>query len=384
MRTDPSPPFILPGEEPDPAPSPRPAFWLFHLFFRPKSFFAAFPTLVTGYSTAYAAFAVGVGSVVERISSKVSQEQLTGRERLPRQLLESWTVYWVACVVLGILGALLYYRIGGWWYRVRLRWSGACDADPRLARQVYVFASLIVGLPLVISSLLDSLRYPTPLAAESGDASWFWIVVFLTLPFWSVYTSYRGVRTLFNVRTARARVWFLVLPSLVYGAMIIVFAGVFVAAGLGLLNVPAAVSMPLKLDRPAFSLSYPGNWYIDTDDEDYDPDSSFTIEPVQDALAIFTIMDEPADPAELTASELENYVDVFVGEDPIPFERWGSHRGVGAAFVGTYEGTRYRVRIFSMSTETRSMVVFELTDLAVESAVTPGFGLLRDTFRFKD
>jgi hypothetical protein len=260
--------------------------------------------MVTTFSTAYAALIVGVAEAMERITAELVQRDLGAGGRVPDEVLESWTAYWATCLIFGVIGAILYYAIGGWWFRVRLKLSGDAEPDPRLARQVYIYASLIIGLPTVVLTVIDSIHYPTPLAAERG-AQWWWIASAL-LPFWSVYASYRGVRTLFDAVRWKAVIWFFVLPSLFF---LLVYAfGLLLAvlAGLGVVNIPPDVSHPSTIDRHAFSLRYPGNWWVDEGDEDYDPDAYFSIEPMQDALVTFVFPDYPIDPEEATAVHLES------------------------------------------------------------------------------
>ena len=96
-------------------------------------------------------------------------------------------------------------------------------ADRVLARRVYIFASLVESLPIVVAALLGGARYSTRLAAESATPGWgTWGVLALSL--WSCVVSYRGVLTLFKVVRWKARIWFLGMPIFVYGSLV---AGAF-------------------------------------------------------------------------------------------------------------------------------------------------------------
>jgi len=383
MSENPDSPFVIPEEPSPPKRAPRQGFWLFHLFFRPRVFFSYFPAMVTPFSTAYAALILGVTEVSGRVTEEALKRNFGGSGTLPSSVLESWTAYWLACLVLGVVGACFYYVVGGWWFRVRLKWSGVADPDRRLARRLYIFAYLILALPMLVLTILDSFQYARPIDAERGSEGGWWIVS-LICPFWSVYAGYRGVRTLFPVVRWKARIWFLVLPSLFFS---VVMAGAILAimlAAWGLVPMPPDVDWPSTLDRPGFSLQYPGNWWVDDTDDEYDPDSYFSIMPMQDAGVDINVLQEAIDPTEYTLSCVQSYREVFVGGEMESFTRWGSHRGYGLEYVGTFEGGSYRVRVFTTSTGARGLTVVEYAEMGVESEMAPGFALIRTTFRFKD
>jgi hypothetical protein len=306
------------------------------------------------------------------------KQQFGDRSSTAAMFLNSWPAYWAAVLFFGAINGIFLYVIGGWWYRVRIGFSGAVEPDKLLARRAYIFASLVYAFPAVALAAVSSFSYPTPLAAEEAD-SWWWLVVIVCL-FWSVWCSYLGVRTLFAVSTWRTRLWFLVLPSLVYG---IVIAGMFVAVLFLFFSAPN-VEHPTKLTRPAFSLSYPGNWFVDDADEDYDPDHHFLIEGFQDAGILFMIEPEPSDAAERNGVILEWYREIFEGSEPSVFERWGRHTGIGAEYEGLLEGNYYKIRVFSMNTSSHGMTVLEFAEVGVARKIEPAFELIRSTFRLKD
>jgi hypothetical protein len=53
-------------------------------------------------------------------------------------------------LVLGIIAGLMYYAIGGWWYRLRLRWCGADDTQASLARRVLMFSGQVIAVPTIV------------------------------------------------------------------------------------------------------------------------------------------------------------------------------------------------------------------------------------------
>jgi hypothetical protein len=133
-------------------------------------------------------------------------------------LVNSWTGFWLFAIVMGALGGALAWFVGGWWYHVRIRWSGLPGANRTEARRVYIFASLVAAVPIVVYSLVVTVLYPDYAAAWYDDELWSGIL--LVFPFWSVVVSYRGVRVRFPIRAGPARVWFAILPALFYLIMI--------------------------------------------------------------------------------------------------------------------------------------------------------------------
>jgi hypothetical protein len=83
------------------------------------------------------------------------------------------------------------------------------------------------------------------------------------------------------LRRGLAIVWFLILPVVTYTTGM----GVMAVGAMALLSsVPADVAHPLHLSSSTMSFDYPGNWWIADGEEDYDPETSVSVEPMQDAV----------------------------------------------------------------------------------------------------
>ena|SRR5688572_30221126 len=83
-----------------------------------------------------------------------------------------------------------------------------------------------------------------------------------------------------------------------------------------------------KIDRDSFSLQYPSNWRIDTEDEDYDPDAFFSLESPDDNLVMFMIFNVPVDKDELLNAQLEAFSSQVIKKPEITeFNRWGDYYG---------------------------------------------------------
>jgi hypothetical protein len=203
------------ASSPDDSPSPLSLPALKKLFFSPTAYFQSAP-LAKGHAWLFAAWVSGISSGIDRVDQRMMRSEVANGPSGSDMafILDSWFGFWSFVLPLGGLWALWSWWIGGWWYGVRLRWSGAADPDPRQARLVYTFAGFVFCMPAIVYTIVETAAYPSYRAAWSSDSMWsLAILVFL---FWSVVVSWRGVIATFPVRRWRAACWFLVLPVCFY------------------------------------------------------------------------------------------------------------------------------------------------------------------------
>lgn len=140
------------------------------------------------------------------------------------------------------------------------------------------------------------------------------------------------------------------------------------------------------IQRDGFSLSYPADWKIDTEDEDYDPDALFSIDsPDGENMIMFIIFTAAVDPDDL----LEAQVDAFSGElvkNPgiTTFDSWGKYKGKGkllkGKLLGVFSGF---VRIFVYGDEHKTMLVVEQCyDKAYAAGLKKDYDLIAASFSF--
>ena len=348
--------------------------WLVYLYFRPRTFFTHFVIDSTPGLTVLCAWFFGMAGVIDRIHFRALSH--------PEIFIEmTWTVVWVLILVGGIIGGFFYFAIGGWWFRTRLRWSGSEDPDPDLARRVYVFASMIWALPILFSEVVETGQFSTPWLCYQSAGS-LWDLLWLAPLFWSIWTEYVGVRTAFEVRRGLAILWFLVLPVVVCGVGIVLVGLSFFFEASG----PADVALPLTFnDGQTMKFYYPGNWWINADDSDYDPDVFISVEPMQDALVQILVYEATEAGADELDATVSSYAESLVGLTKTrEFDSCGTHRGVGQVLEGRMQGDLYRLRVFV--SEPIAGQVFEIQELWLSSdaaEVVPGLDLIRSTFRLR-
>ena len=198
-------------------PHPLSPAGLRDLLIRPKRYFSTISEFSPGVMFICAAL-MGIAGSISRVEKRLAQAEL-GRtsaswETTASWLLSSWINYWIIVVAAGLVGAWLLWYVGGWWYKLRLEWSGATKPSASLARRVYTMQDLVVSGPIVLITLLQTALFPN--FGSAWEAEEIWSSSPVIFMFWSCWTSYAAVTTAFQVSITRARVWFLILPMVTY------------------------------------------------------------------------------------------------------------------------------------------------------------------------
>ena len=115
---------------------------------------------------------------------------------------------------IGVFGAFFVWFIGGWFYNLRLFWSGAGDFDKVNGRLIYVFSNLVVAIPHIIVLLVSATYYQD--YASAFNAEEYWSSLIIIFPFWAIYVSYKAILANFTVIKWKAIIWFVILPVLLY------------------------------------------------------------------------------------------------------------------------------------------------------------------------
>lgn len=213
-----------------PAPSPISPGALAALFFRPRAFFTSGLDIGGTPYVLIMAWSMGIVAAMNRIDQNMIQVDLgeprPGWEELVR-FIADWPGYWLVVIALGAIGGTILWWVGGWWYKIRIRWSGATDPDPRLARILYVYSDFVMNGPMILWAVVATFVYAGFL--ESWESEELYSTVLLIFPFWSLYANYGGVTASFEVSKGRTLWWFVILPGAFY---FLAFGLVFVLYGL--------------------------------------------------------------------------------------------------------------------------------------------------------
>jgi lipopolysaccharide export system permease LptF/LptG-like protein len=190
------------------------------LFFRPSEFFAAGHAFNRSANILSMILVIGIAHAADSLRRDIFIAHVDESSTLTAstQPLESWFGFWRFIIPAGALWGGWVWCIGGWWYRVRLRWCGAHDVSARSARLVYAYVSLIAALPALLVLIVDTVVHENFAVAFATATPWSLVPV-ITL-FWAYVVSYRSVTGLFAVERSSALLWFLALPTIVTVAVI--------------------------------------------------------------------------------------------------------------------------------------------------------------------
>ena len=347
-----------------------------YLLIRPSRFYRQFVVESAPLLTAFFAWMFGMASVIDRIDSRTAMSQFSGRSS--PTLPDDWGTHWAVIAIGGMLAGLVYSAVGGWWYRLRLRWCAVPNPDKAMVRRVYLTSAVVFALPAVVWRGVQTGMYDRPSFAMNAGPGIVDLLIMATL-FLSIWISYVGARTVFGAAKWRAMLLFLTLPGLLYGLAIGAMAIVtFVIAA-----APPALLSPRMHGAATFVFSYPSNWNIDRTDAMYDPASDVYVISPQNAG--FHVMSFDAE------GEAEDHLAWTVGgmrsalsnaREDSRFTEWAGMTGVGRVLRGEYQGAPSTIRMFVCETKQGSFI--EITESWADqdqTKVEPGFALIRSSFR---
>jgi len=145
VASEPKTPTLPPQIGPGPSP-----LWpknLVDLFIRPRSFFSKRLALGHLPNLLLVTWCYGASNVISRIDTELIRAELgharRGWETFSPFIVESWLGFWLWVLAMGAVGGAMIWWVGGWWYGVRVRWSGVTVLDKRLARLAFVYSSFV-------------------------------------------------------------------------------------------------------------------------------------------------------------------------------------------------------------------------------------------------
>lgn len=191
----------------------------FHqLFFKPSAFFKDLDLLNVPLFLYSSLWLIGISNAVDRIDRKLMKTDLGTATNSNQMMFEAisggWLVFFLLVAGFGVFSAFFVWLIGGWFYNLRLSWSGAGDFDKVNGRLVYVFSSLVFAIPHIAIILISALLYPDYITAYNADE--YWSSVLIIFPFWAIFVSYKAILVNFNVVKWKALIWFVILPVVFY------------------------------------------------------------------------------------------------------------------------------------------------------------------------
>ncbi|WP_163123376.1 YIP1 family protein [Acinetobacter portensis] len=194
---------------------------LVQLFIRPKQFFSDFKHLNRESSYIFA-YIVAMSVFMDRVDSQLIKNDVLNGGSLEKYdwLIHTWIKYWGFTAIIAIFFAFFIWFVYGWWYEMRLKWSGVENQSSTLIRQVNIMQLSIMAIPVVIITLVQTAVYPNYeqafLSPEMYSAL---ILIFFNI--YSCWVSYVAVKNVFNANKY-ALLWFLFLPLIMYASAILI------------------------------------------------------------------------------------------------------------------------------------------------------------------
>jgi hypothetical protein len=130
-------------------------------------------------------------------------DRITAAGGLPRFLANLFFSLFVA--------GPIFWWVGGLWCLARIRWSGEPAVDRDRPAMIFGVSEMVVAVPTIAWAVFD--------LALSPVRPWMSPTLILAMA-WSQFVSYQGVRATYPVVSPwRARVWFLIVPGVVYAVL---------------------------------------------------------------------------------------------------------------------------------------------------------------------
>ena len=203
------------------------------LYFSPTKFFSRLDLLKSKVALFFVTYALGMMSTMEHIDICFLKGSVKDALSLRMMyLISHWLCYWKVVLVVGLILGLVHWFVGGWWFNLRIKWSGAKEVNKLHGRIIYVYSFFIVVLPMVLAALFMTFFFKNYMTTydffvttyESNPTSLAVISSIFIIPlFWSICVSYKAVVSCFKVDKWKAAFWFLTFPIIFYTAELVVF-----------------------------------------------------------------------------------------------------------------------------------------------------------------
>ncbi|WP_437708397.1 hypothetical protein WMF45_30055 [Sorangium sp. So ce448] len=148
-------------------------------------------------------------------------------------------------------------------------------------------------------------------------------------------------------------------------------------------EAPADLAHARSYVRPGFSFKHPGNWSVEADPPDNDPDHHVNVESPGSCMTMIFVLDVPTDPAANVQAQIDGFVPKLLSAPArTPFTTWGKYAGQGMLLKGKLLGVSPgSVRVFSHADEKRSFIAVEQCYDDDMENVKPGLDLVESSFQ---
>lgn len=309
----------------------------------------------------------------------------TGRTGMST-LNTTWAYVWGVAFGGGLIKGMVWYGVGGLWFRARLFMCGVRDASWEVTGRIFaflhfpaMFASFLyyIGAWLAFDSFEDYL--------DSESLTWSLLAVIpVAAALYSSIMAYASVRGVFNANRFWAVLWFLLLPLTL---RLTVLVGLMVVTWFMESSPKPDLDAPKSASITTITMQYPGNWVLTVDQPASGPARSIELQPTGHDASVFVEIlyyDADADPIAETEAWLED-VGFELDPDRKPLQSWGMYSGAGYEYTSIKDGQSYVLRMFfSKLAHDGYLEVREIIHADSAERLEPGFELVRRTTMVRD
>jgi hypothetical protein len=169
----------------------------------------------------------GTAIAIDDIMGKVASYAITGNilTEIADKALFSWWRYWLNILINSSLNGIGIYFIKGWWFNIRLKFSGNNEADIKKCRSIAIYLNMIKSAPILVLIFISSLFLPNIYATYSNKYyQIFYTIVVNGMMIPLIYFEYRVAIENFTVDKKKLIIWFIYIPVI----LLILTIGLFI------------------------------------------------------------------------------------------------------------------------------------------------------------
>ncbi|MEW6620093.1 MAG: Yip1 family protein [bacterium] len=192
------------------------SFWRL-IVFQPKKFFREYFREESSPYLWFTLIIYGLAVEINRIDRQFVKGDL--QNKLDQgEFLNNWFSYWTFAIIIGLIIGYCFYRLGGWFFNLRVKWSKGVP-NVKTARFINLYSCFLPCFITVFVSIIETLSKPKPYIPDEPllpTRDLLLAIISILASYYSIYVSYQGVTIVMKPEKWRCRIWFLILPILFF------------------------------------------------------------------------------------------------------------------------------------------------------------------------
>lgn len=357
--------------------------WLFPaLLFSPTRFMLAHAVHVKFSHVFLIMWFAGAMGVFDQLEFRT----MGGSSRSLPSMINTWPSIWTAAIVGGLVRGMIYYWLGGLWFRARLYMCGVRGVESDVAGRVFAFL-LFPGMLASFCYYAAASLFFADFISYTESENTVWVLAAMVpvcVTMYSSFLAYASVRGVFNAKRVWAILWFLLLPLAIRLA---VLAVVLLMVWFAHAQPAPDLNAPGNVSSQTITARYPGNWVATVQTPESGPTRLIDLSPTgHDASIALEIeyYNRDTDPMEATMDWVTEIGFDRVSE-PVGFETWGRFSGIGNEYRAMNSGDAYRIRLFFSPLQRNAyFAVREIVHADSVDRIEPGVAFVRGAVSVRD